>query len=89
MVDKIKSYFGLSKMPFSKQSLTNKPYQSLEIKEISARLELAVQNEDIFLLTGSVGCGKTTASKLLVRLLDPTSGNIYIKGENIAGLKRE
>lgn len=31
-------------------------------------------------LVGESGCGKTTTGKLLVRLLDPTDGHIYVDG---------
>ena len=34
-------------------------------------------------LVGETGCGKTTAGKLVVRLLDPTSGSIRFGGEEI------
>ena len=35
-------------------------------------------------LVGESGCGKTTTGRLLVRLDDPTQGNMYFKGEDIA-----
>ena len=34
-------------------------------------------------LGGESGCGKTTTSKLLLRLEDPTGGQIYLEGEDI------
>jgi peptide/nickel transport system ATP-binding protein len=34
-------------------------------------------------LVGESGCGKTTTGKLLTRLLEPTSGHIYINDETI------
>jgi oligopeptide transport system ATP-binding protein len=34
-------------------------------------------------LVGESGCGKTTVGKLLLKLLKPTSGEIYIDGNNI------
>ncbi|MEC9012956.1 MAG: oligopeptide/dipeptide ABC transporter ATP-binding protein, partial [Chloroflexota bacterium] len=34
-------------------------------------------------LVGESGCGKTTTSKLLLRLEDPTGGQIYLEGEDI------
>jgi peptide/nickel transport system ATP-binding protein len=37
-------------------------------------------------LVGESGCGKTTLGKLLIRLLDPTSGEINFKGKDIANL---
>jgi oligopeptide/dipeptide ABC transporter ATP-binding protein len=38
-------------------------------------------------LVGETGCGKSTTARLLVRLLDPTSGEIRFEGENIAQRK--
>jgi peptide/nickel transport system ATP-binding protein len=35
-------------------------------------------------IVGETGCGKSTTARLLVRLLDPTSGSIVFEGEDIA-----
>jgi oligopeptide/dipeptide ABC transporter ATP-binding protein len=37
-------------------------------------------------LVGESGCGKTTTGRMLVRLTEPTSGRILLRGEDIAGL---
>ena len=37
-------------------------------------------------LLGPSGCGKTTLGKLLIRLLEPTTGEIIFNGKNIATL---
>lgn len=37
-------------------------------------------------LVGESGCGKSTTSEILVRLLDPTSGAILFDGQDIAGI---
>ena len=38
-------------------------------------------------LVGESGCGKSTTARLLLRLLDPTSGSIRFEGEEIATAK--
>ncbi|MDR7074648.1 ABC transporter ATP-binding protein [Fictibacillus barbaricus] len=37
-------------------------------------------------LVGESGCGKSTTGRMLLRLLEPTEGNIYFEGEDITKL---
>ena len=39
-------------------------------------------------IVGETGCGKTTTARLLVRLLEPTSGTIKFEGKEIASMSR-
>ncbi len=43
-----------------------------------------VNKGEIFGLAGESGSGKTTTGKLLIRLIEPTSGKILFKGEDIS-----
>ena len=38
-------------------------------------------------LVGESGCGKSTVAKTLVKLLDPTAGQVLLDGQDIAGIK--
>jgi len=40
-------------------------------------------------LVGETGCGKSTTARLITRLLEPTSGTIDYRGENIAQISRQ
>jgi len=39
-------------------------------------------------IVGETGCGKSTTARLLVRLMDPTSGTILFEGQDIAEAKK-
>ena len=39
-------------------------------------------------IVGESGCGKSTTGRLLLRLIEPTSGSIRFQGEELTGLKR-
>ena len=40
-------------------------------------------------LVGESGCGKSTAGKAILKLIDPTAGEVRINGERIDGLTRQ
>ncbi|WP_114939416.1 ABC transporter ATP-binding protein [Mucilaginibacter endophyticus] len=42
-----------------------------------------VADQENLILLGTSGCGKTTTLKMINRLIEPTSGAIYIDGKNI------
>jgi oligopeptide/dipeptide ABC transporter ATP-binding protein len=46
-------------------------------------IKLTLEESKIMGLVGESGCGKTTVGKCILRFHEPTSGNIYFKGENI------
>jgi peptide/nickel transport system ATP-binding protein/oligopeptide transport system ATP-binding protein len=39
-------------------------------------------------LVGESGCGKTTAGRAILRLIEPTSGSVYFEGNNLLELNR-
>ena len=46
------------------------------------RVNMEVPTGEICILLGPSGCGKTTALKMINRLIPPTSGKIYINGND-------
>ena len=47
-------------------------------------ISFEIQEGQMAVLIGSSGCGKTTTLKMINRLIEPTSGKIYINGKDIA-----
>lgn len=47
------------------------------------KLSLTVPAGEIVMFVGPSGCGKTTSLKMINRLIEPTSGQILINGDNI------
>mgnify|MGYP001033684686 FL=1 len=48
-----------------------------------------VKEGEIFVIMGLSGSGKSTLIRLLNRLIEPTSGSIYIDGEDVSKLSKE
>ncbi len=40
-------------------------------------------------LVGESGCGKSTTARLVLKLMDPTSGQVFFNGENITNLSKD
>lgn len=70
MMERVKNHFGLMKVPFSKAVGVKELFPSRELKEACARLEIALENEDVALLTGLVGSGKSSVLRAFTQGLD-------------------
>ena len=50
-------------------------------------ISFTINNGETLGLVGESGCGKTTTSKLILRLEKPTDGNIYLEGQDIQSFR--
>jgi peptide/nickel transport system ATP-binding protein len=52
-------------------------------------VSIRVMDGETFAVVGESGCGKSTLGRLMIRLLEPTSGDVIYRGRNLAGLTAE
>ena len=60
--------------------------KSYKEKKVLQNINLTIEDYSIVILIGESGCGKTTTLKMINRLIEPTTGNIFINGKNIKKL---
>src|SRR6056297_4356243 len=61
----------------------SKRYQDVTAVE---DMNLHIEDGEFVTLVGPSGCGKSTSLETVAGLTEPTSGSIYIDGENVTGL---
>lgn len=79
-VKNLKKYFPIKGGIFGKKT----------IKQVKAvdDVSFEVFKGETLGIVGESGCGKSTTGRALLRLLEPTAGDIYFQGKNIAHLKK-
>ncbi len=68
---------------------------SVELRSVTKRFgdvtavdstDLSIGQGEFFTLLGPSGCGKTTTLRMIAGFEEPTEGNLFIDGEDVAAL---
>ncbi|MCX7913891.1 MAG: ABC transporter ATP-binding protein [Thermodesulfovibrionales bacterium] len=78
-VDSLKKYF-----PYKGRGYLKKSY----IRAVDG-ISFSVSPNTVFAIVGESGSGKSTVANLILRLIEPTDGHIYFRGQDIFTLKGE
>ncbi len=78
-VQQLKKYFYKERF-FSSES---RPIHAVD------GISFTIRRGETLGLVGESGCGKTTAGKSILRLIEPTSGQIFFENQEILGLNRQ
>ncbi len=83
-VENLKKHFPVRTSPLASLSRRDAPM----VKAVDG-ISFTIPKGTIFGIVGESGSGKTTAGRAVLRLVEPTSGNIYINGVDIIKAGKE
>lgn len=78
-VKDLKVHFDVTKQMFAPRTI---------VKAVDG-ISFAIDEKETFGLVGESGCGKSTLGRAIVRIYEPTAGEIIFRGENIANKKHK
>jgi len=73
----LKKYFPV------KKKLAGEP---LWLKAVDG-IDFSIAQDKVFALVGESGCGKSTVARLVLRLMNPTAGEVFFEGNDVFALK--
>lgn len=81
-VENLKKYFPIKKGLID--TLKGSPQKIVHAVD---GVNFEIHQQQVFALVGESGCGKSTTGKLIVKLLEPTDGKIYLRGQDVTDIK--
>jgi len=79
-VKDLKKYFPIKSSPFSKKK---------EWVYALDGVSFTLQKGETLGLVGESGCGKSTTGRAILRLIEPTSGQVWLEGTDICALEKK
>jgi len=77
----VMNFYGFVRMPFDKDFESPDAFQSPSLANTVAMLAFGVESEDILLVSGPIGSGKSVAVRSFITALDPNRfAPIYLRG---------
>lgn len=81
MKQAILNHYGFSRLPFGKDVAPKEAFPTLSGREAASMLELGIDSEDIMVLTGPIGCGKSLVLRAATHRFDANRYQvIYLRG---------
>ena len=81
MKDTILNFYGLKLLPFGKEIASVDLFKTRALDDAIAMLLLGMEGEDLLLLTGSIGCGKSVIIRAAMAAVDQNRYlPIYLRG---------
>ncbi len=77
-VRELKKYFPLSRKPFAERQ---------EVRAVDG-ISFTLGRAETIGIVGESGCGKSTAAKTIMRLIEPTAGQVLLDGVDVTALSR-
>lgn len=78
--ENLKKYFAVDKTVFNKEK---------KVVHAVDGVSFDIKKNETLALVGESGCGKSTLGRLLIRLIEPTEGEIYFNGKSILKLNAD
>lgn len=76
----LKKYFSVTEGLFRKEIA--------QIKAVNG-IDMSIDSGEVVAIVGESGCGKSTAGRAAIRLIEPTSGEIYFEGTNLLSVPKD
>ena len=85
LTEPLGSFADNLQIKFEHVSLTYEQRESPALRDIN----LTIKNGERIVLVGPSGAGKTSIAQLLLRFVEPTTGQIFVNGKSLAGISPE